>query len=112
MNESGLTLNQKNLLSLRTRSRRKLSSFFDTVKRYNEKTTEQFNSGELRIFFKINLHKCIIGRMIDGKHAWLQEEDEKEDISTALTFQEQLFTSELFKDTLEVISLILCYKTM
>ena len=45
-------MNQKNLLSLRTRSRRKSSIFFDTVKRYNEKTTEQFNSGESRIFFK------------------------------------------------------------
>ena len=33
-------------LSLRTRSRRKSSIFFDTVKRYNEKMTEQFNSGE------------------------------------------------------------------
>ena len=77
MKESGLTLNQKNLLSLRTRSRRKSSIFFDTVKRYNEKTTEQFNSGESRIFFKINFHKSIIGRMIDGKHACQQEEDQK-----------------------------------
>ena len=31
-------------LSLRTRSRRKSSIFFDTVKRYNEKMTEQLNS--------------------------------------------------------------------
>ena len=33
-------------LSLCTRSRRKSSIFFDTVKRYNEKMTEQFNSAE------------------------------------------------------------------
>ena len=32
-------------LSLRTRFRRKSSIFFDTLKQYNEKTTEQFNSG-------------------------------------------------------------------
>ena len=46
MNESRLIWNQQNPLSLRTRSRRKSSIFFDTVKRYNEKMTEQFNSGE------------------------------------------------------------------
>ena len=33
------------------------STFFDTLKRYNEKTTEQFNSGGSRIFFRINFHK-------------------------------------------------------
>ena len=42
MKEVGLILNQENLLSLRTRFRRKSSIFFDTVKRYNEKMTEQF----------------------------------------------------------------------
>ena len=61
---------EESSLSLRTRSRRKSSIFFDTVKRYNEKTTEQFNSGESRTFFKINFHKFLIGRMIVGKHAW------------------------------------------
>ena len=50
--------------------------------------------------------------MIVEKFAWQQEEDQKEDISTALIFQEQFFTSALFKDTQDVISLILCYKTM
>ena len=62
-------------LSLRTRSRRKSSIFFGTVKRYNEKTTEQFNSGESRIFFKNNFHKFLIGQTIVGKHAWQQEEE-------------------------------------
>ena len=37
--------------------------------------------------------------MIVGKHAWQQEKDQKEDVGTALIFQEQLFTYELFKDT-------------
>ena len=41
-----------------------------------------------------------------------QEEDQKRDISTALIFQEQLFTSELFKDTQDVVSLILHFRTM
>ena len=39
-------LNQEIILSLHTMSRRKWSIFFDTLKQYNEKTTEQFNSGE------------------------------------------------------------------
>ena len=51
-------------LSLRTRSRRKSSIFFDTVKRYNERMMGQFNSGESSFIFGINFHKSIIGRMI------------------------------------------------
>ena len=74
--------------------------------------TEQFNSGESSFIFGINFHKTNIGQMIVGKHAWQQEEDQKEDISIALIFQEQLFTSELFKDTQDVVSLILHYRTM
>ena len=62
--------------------------------------------------FGINFHKSIIGRMIVGKYAWQQEEDQKEGISTALIFQEQLFISELFKDIQDAISLILHYRTM
>ena len=73
---------------------------------------EQFNSGESRIIFKINFHRFLIGRMIDGKLVWLQEEVRNEDISIALIIQEQFFTSELFKDTQDVVSLILHYKTM
>ena len=61
---------------------------------------------------RINFHKYNTGRTIVGKHAWQQEEDQKEDISTVLIFQEYLFTSELFKNTQDVVSLILCYKTM
>ena len=51
------------------------------------KKTEQFNSGELRTIFSVNFHKRSIGLMIVGKHAWLQEEEQKEDISTALILQ-------------------------
>ena len=73
---------------------------------------EQFNSGESSFIFEINFHKFLVGQMIVGKFAWQQDEDQKEDISTALIFQEQLFTSELFKDTQDVVSLILHYRTM
>ena len=76
------------------------------------KKTEQFNSGRSRIIFRVSFHRHLIGLTIVGKHAWQQEEDQKGDISTALIFQEQLFTSELFKDIQDVISLILHYRTM
>ena len=59
MNERGLEESRKSSWAL--------------SKRYNEKTTEQFNSGESRVFFKINFHQSIIGRMIVGKSmAWFQ----------------------------------------
>ena len=73
---------------------------------------EQFNSGELRIIFRVNFHKSFIGLTIVGKHAWLQEEEQKGDISAAPIFQEQLFISELFKDIQDAISLILHCRTM
>ena len=52
----------------------------------NEKMTEQFNSGESSFIFGIHFHKTNIGRMIVGKHAWQQEEDQKEDISVVQIF--------------------------
>ena len=74
---------------------------------------EQLNSTELNSIFEIILHKYSIGLMIFGKLVvWQQEEDRKEDINVALIIREESFTSELFKDTLDVISLILRYKTM
>ena len=72
----------------------------------------QFNSGESNFIFEINFHKFLVGQMIVGKFAWQQEEDQKDDISIALIFQEQFFTSVLFKDTQDVISLIFHYRTM
>ena len=61
---------------------------------------------------EVILHKYSIGLMIVGKLVWQQEEVRKEDISIALMIREEFFTSELFKDTLETISLILRYRTM
>ena len=111
MNESGLILKQK-FFSLRTRSRRKSSIFFDIIKQYSGKMKEQFNSGESSFIFGIHLHKTNIGRMIVGMFAWQQEEVRKEDISTALIFQEQFFTSALFEDIQDVTLLILHCRTM
>ena len=68
---------------------------------------EQLNSTELNSIFEIILHKYSIGLMIVGKLVWQQEEVRKEDISIALIIREESFASELFKDTLETISLIL-----
>ena len=50
--------------------------------------------------------------MIVGKRAWVQEEEQKGDISTALILQVQLFISELFKNIQDVTLLILHYRTM
>ena len=73
---------------------------------------EQFNSGESSFIFGINFHKFLVGQMIVGNLVWQQEEVRKGDISIALIIREESFTSELFKDTLETISLILRYRTM
>ena len=82
----------------------------DTIKQYSEKKMEQFNSIELNFIFEIILHKYNIGLIIVGKLVWQQEEVRKEDISIALIIREESFTSELFKDTLEIISLIPRYR--
>ena len=91
---------------------RKLINLLRHIKQYIGKMMEQFNSGESSFIFGINFHKFLVGRMIVGKFAWQQEEDQKENISTAQIFQEQLFSFVLFKDTQDVVSLILHYKTM
>ena len=78
----------------------------------HEKKMEPFNSGELKNIFRNMSCIPLIGLMASGKHAWQQEEDPKEDNSIALIFQEQLFTSALFKDTQDAILLIHHYKTM
>ena len=62
--------------------------------------------------FVIIIHKYNFGLMIVGKIVWQQEEVRKEDISIAVIIREQYFTSVLFKDILEAISLILRYRTM
>ena len=73
---------------------------------------EQFISGVFKKEFTINSHNRFIILIIDGKHVWQQEEEQKEDSSTALMIQEQLFISELFKDIQDAILLILHCKTM
>ena len=73
---------------------------------------EQVISGELKSIFRVNLHKFLFGLTIDGKHALQQEEEQKGDVSTALTFQEELFIFELFKDIQDAILLILYCRTM
>ena len=73
---------------------------------------EQLNSTKSNSIFEITLHKYSIGLMIVGKLVWQQEEVRKEDISIALIIQEESYTSELFKDILETILLILRYRTM
>ena len=73
---------------------------------------EQFNSGELNSIFEIIIDKYKFVLMIVGKLVWQQEEARKEHISIALMILEQFFTFVLFRDTLEIISLILRYRTM
>ena len=73
---------------------------------------EQLNSRESNSIFEIIIHKYNFGLMIDGKLVWPQEEVRKEDISIAQIILEESFTSVLFRDTLEAILLILCYRTM
>ena len=77
-----------------------------------EKMMEQFNSGELKKFFRNISCIVIIGLIASGKHAWQEEEETRKDISTVLILQEQLCISQLFKDIQDAILLILLYKTM
>ena len=71
---------------------------------------EQLNSAKLNSFFEIIIHNYNFGLMSDRKLVWLQEV-QKGDISIALMILEEFFTSVLFKDILEAISLILRHKT-
>ena len=87
--EDGLTLSHPSKISIRTISRRKLSIFFDTIKRYIEKGIEQLNFSKSSFIFEIIILKYRIGPMIDGKLVWLQAEDPNEDISIALIIWEQ-----------------------
>ena len=73
---------------------------------------ERFISGESKKIFRTNSRSLFIGLTIDRKHAWQQEEEQKEDSSTALTIQEQLFVSELLKDIQDAILLIPHCRTM
>ena len=93
-----------------------LSKKVISLLRHNQTVQQEkdgaIESTELNSIFEIILHKYSIGLMTVGKLVWQQEEVRKEDISIALIIWEQLCTSELFKDTLETILLILRYRTM
>ena len=95
-------------LSLRRKFRRK----YVTHRKYIEKKTERFISGESKKIFRIHSHNLFIGLTIYGQHAWQQEEEQKGDINTALMIQEQLLISKLFKVIQDATLLILYYRTM
>ena len=74
---------------------------------------DRFISGELKKHLQsLNSHKFLIGLTIVGKHACQQEEERKGYVNIALIFQEQSFTSVLFRDIQDAISLIFHYRTM
>ena len=74
---------------------------------------EQFISGEIKKTFRVCSHILLIGLTVGGKYACQEEEEEiREDSSTVLMLQEQLFISELFRDIQDAILLIFYYKTM
>ena len=84
--------------------------------RHNQ-TLQREEDGAIQ-FYRIKFHlrniphKYSIGLMNVGNLVWQQEDVRKRDISIAMIIREAFFTSELFKDTLETISLILRYGTM
>ena len=49
---------------------------------------EQFISGDFKKIFRISSHTLLIGLTVSGKYAW-QEEETRDDSSTALSLQEQ-----------------------
>ena len=57
LKEDGLTVSHQNKILLRTIFRRKWSIFFDTIKRYSEKTMEQLKSTKSNSIFDIIIHK-------------------------------------------------------
>ena len=67
-----------------------------------------------KIKFHLRNHHSQVQHWSDDrwKFVWQQEEDRNEDISIALMIREESFTSELFKDTMGTILLILRYRTM
>ena len=91
---------------------KKVINLLHIIKRYRGKTMEGLNFTKSNSIFEIIIHKYNFGLMIVGKLVWPQEEVRNEDISIALMILEESFTSVLFRDTLDIISLILRYRTM
>ena len=91
---------------------RKESIFFDTLNQYNEKKTEQFNSGESKTIFRISSHTLLIGLTVSGKYAWQEAEATRKDFNIVLIRQDKkFFLSQLFRDIQDAISLILHCRT-
>ena len=63
-------LREEQALQLSVKDYMKESGSSSTLKQYNENTTEQFNFGRSRIFFRINFHKYNTGLTIVGNYAW------------------------------------------
>ena len=80
-----------------------LSKKVISLLRHNQ-TVQREDDGTIQ-FWRINsviIHRYIIGLMIVGSIVWQQD----------LMIRAEFFTSELFRDTLEAISLILRYRTV
>ena len=112
MKESGLILNQENLLSLAYEISKKVINLLR-----HSQTIQREDDGAVQ-FRKIknvlqNQFPQILHWSDDRwkNMIWQQEEDQKGNISIALIIQEQLFISELFMDIQDVISLIFHYRT-
>ena len=81
-------LNQGNILSPNMKYRTKLCIFFVIHNMCIERKMEQFISGESKKIFRISSHTLLIGLTVSGKYAWQEEEEIREDSSTALILQE------------------------
>ena len=90
---------------------------YEVSKKVISQTVQREEDGAIQ-FWRIKFddrnipHKYSIGLMIVANLVWHQEEVQKGDISIALIIRDQSFTSNLLRDTLDIISLVLCYRTL
>ena len=90
--EFGQMLNQGNICSPIMKCQRNGFDFC-IMEIYLNKRKEQFNSGELKKFFRNISHFVVFGLMASGRKE--REEETRKDTSIVLIYQEQSFTSEL-----------------
>ena len=79
---------------------------------YLEKRRERLNSGDEKIIFGTILCIVNIGLMKSERAQWQKEKETRKDFNIVPILQEKFFTSELFKDIQDAISLILHCRTM